>query len=86
MKIRNMGANETFVWVNGYLFLLSYDTYVAFSKDGKYFITDVNYGRTTNRHINRFLNNHKANAVSQDAINEVVESQGIKIHDPELKF
>jgi hypothetical protein len=72
MKIRVIAANMTEVHHNGGVVLFSYDTPVAYLKDGLHYVTDKKHSRTTTRHINKWLAGDKCATVSQ----EYLDSEG----------
>ena len=55
MKIKNIGSNQTEVWVKDGVVLVSYATPVAAVYKGQSYRTDVNYSRTTSKHISQWL-------------------------------
>jgi hypothetical protein len=62
MKLKQLGSNQTLLITNhGYEILYSYETPVAgYSPILGWFKTSKKYSRTTNKHINKYLNGNKA--------------------------
>ena len=79
MRLKQIKANQTELWLDkSTVVFFSYDTPVAFHRSGEIpRVTSKKWSTTTTRHINQFLERHgfsKAEKVSQDAIEEMVQS------------
>lgn len=82
MNLKPLGANKTELEIGNRKILFSYQTPVAFSEltsEGKMFYrTDINYSRTTNKHINSWLPKDQAVIVEQRVIDDIVNSAEVK--------
>jgi len=68
MKLKPLAANQTEVEIGDYTVLFSYQTPVAYHKQGVgYFRTDRSYSKTTTRHVNSWLGSNGATAATQQA-------------------
>jgi hypothetical protein len=52
MKVKNIAANQTEITLDNCRVLVSYETPVACTINGKVLRTETKWGRTTTRHIN----------------------------------
>jgi hypothetical protein len=73
MKLNNLGSNKTeIVKDNGDVVFFSYHTPVAACVDYKYYRTSAKWSVTTSKHINSWLNGHKAEDRPQEFFDALV--------------
>ena len=77
MKIKNIGKNQTEIYIDNLIILVSYETPVCFAGRlaGK---TKKHYSSTTVKHINAFFRRHdidpeKVNVVPQENIDNLLK-------------
>lgn len=74
MKIKGIASNMIEVTSGDLTFLLSYETPVAYNKEGVgFYRTDEFFSKTTSGHINKWLNRASAAKVSQAHVQEVFD-------------
>jgi hypothetical protein len=68
-----LGTNATVIKKNGKETLFSYETPVAIRMaNGAEFMTSTNWSKTTNTHINQFLNDRsKASVIPQEELDKI---------------
>lgn len=73
MKLKQVGPNQTELELdNGTHIFFSYETPVAAFVPGRGYVrTSTSYSVTTSRHINKWLDNRKAEKVAQATIDEL---------------
>jgi len=72
LKIHASTANTIQAWIDDNLVLFSYNTPVAISTPTGFVKTSKKWSVTTSKHINKFLNGHHAEEVSQEEIEKIV--------------
>ena len=74
MKLKPIQSNMTELTLNdGTQVLFSYQTPVAYWKDGEFFKTDKKWSNTTTRHINKWT--HLATAKPQSYFDELTQGK-----------
>lgn len=74
MKLLQVGSNQTILETEDARILFSYETPVAAYVYGKGYIkTSQFHSRTTSKHINAFIGQATATAVSQEELNKLTE-------------
>ncbi len=75
MKLKGIGSNMIELTTGDYTFLFSYETPVAYHKEGVgFYRTDEFFSKTTSRHINKWLHRATAAKVSQTHIEELLNT------------
>lgn len=74
MKVKNISRNETEIWYDNRVVLLSYGVPVAINVFGEgFWRTSTKYSVTTSKHINRWIGPAVSKEIPQSEINRIAE-------------
>jgi hypothetical protein len=81
MRLQLLGTNRTLVtFNNGTEIFFSYETPVAGRLNGEYFRTVQKYSVTTSKHIGQYIGGHYCTLVTQEYIEDLLESNHEHAH------
>lgn len=79
LQINPIASNMTELSFNNGLVLFSYETPVAAYINNVFYATEKKWSKTTSRHINKWLDGHKAEVKPQDFFDNMVKQFNVDI-------
>lgn len=75
MELNQLGSNQTEIRTDKYIVLFSYNTAVAYWKDGVYYKTNKKHSVTTSKHINKWLGATPVTEVPQGELDILLDGE-----------